>query len=287
MKLLELEKGLEIWKVQLDALIEQDVNARHMSEDQFRRLQATIGRDKRLESLPFCALTQKGLEIISGHHRTRTARAAGLGEIFVLVDVTGLSPEQIAAKQLAHNSLAGKDDAQLVAEIFRKIVTADLQLEAYVPELSVKPAKVEVGDVVIPFEYKNVALVFLPVVEGKLLLAVESLRAHCDRSDALWLALEGDFDAVKAALHRVIGDYEIRILGNALGKMAELAQAAMGESVEDGESVPLRDIFGAAYVPKATADLLRAALDREDLPKKDGWKAIERWAAQASAKRPS
>jgi ParB-like chromosome segregation protein Spo0J len=64
-------------------------------------LAQTIARDKRLESLPLCAKTERGLEIISGHHRIRAATAAGISEMFVLVGVTGLIRSQIAAKQFS------------------------------------------------------------------------------------------------------------------------------------------------------------------------------------------
>jgi ParB-like chromosome segregation protein Spo0J len=123
-KLLELGQGLELWKVGVDELREQDTNARSMPKEMFQRLTETIGRDKRLESLPFCALTPKGVEIVSGHHRVRTARAAEVKDIYILVDVTGLTPSEIAAKQLAHNSIEGTDNEQLVREIYAKIEDA-------------------------------------------------------------------------------------------------------------------------------------------------------------------
>jgi hypothetical protein len=101
-RILELGNGLKLWKVPPSALREQDVNARSMPKAMFERLAQTIARDKRLESLPLCAKTERGLEIISGHHRVRAATAVGISEMFVLVDVTGLTRNQIAGKQLAH-----------------------------------------------------------------------------------------------------------------------------------------------------------------------------------------
>src|SRR5437667_8151464 len=114
LRILELGNGLELWKVPPSALREQDVNARSMPKAMFERLAQTIARDKRLESLPLCAKTERGLEIVSGHHRLRAATAAGVIELFALVDVTGLSRSQIAAKQLAHNSIEGEDNEQLL-----------------------------------------------------------------------------------------------------------------------------------------------------------------------------
>ena len=124
-RILELGNGLELWKVHPSSLREQDVNARSMPKAMFERLAQTIARDKRLESLPLCAKTERGLEIISGHHRVRAATAAGISEMFVLVDATGLTRSQIAAKQLAHNAIEGQDNEQLLAEIYRQIEDAE------------------------------------------------------------------------------------------------------------------------------------------------------------------
>ena len=68
------------------------------------------------------------------HHRVRAATAASISEMFVLVDVTGLSRSQIAAKQLAHNSIEGQDNEQLLAEIYRQIEDAESKLEAFVDQ---------------------------------------------------------------------------------------------------------------------------------------------------------
>ena len=135
-KILELGNGLELWKVHPSSLREQGTNARSMPKAMFERLSQTIGRDKRLESLPLCARTEKGLEIVSGHHRTRAATAVGLSELFTLVDVTGLTRSQIAAKQLAHNAIEGQDNHQLLAEIYRQIEDAESKLEAFVTRSS-------------------------------------------------------------------------------------------------------------------------------------------------------
>src|SRR5690348_6201715 len=95
-KLIELGNGLELWKTNPSEIREQDVNARSMTPKMFERLQKTIERDGRLESLPFCATTDKGLEVVSGHHRVRAATAAQVPLIYVVVDISGLTRSQIA-----------------------------------------------------------------------------------------------------------------------------------------------------------------------------------------------
>ena len=71
--IIDMGQGLALYKVGVDEVSEQDVNARAMSPQMFERLAATIERDGRLESLPLMALNAEGkIEIISGHHRLTT-----------------------------------------------------------------------------------------------------------------------------------------------------------------------------------------------------------------------
>lgn len=277
-KIFDLGSGLELWEIGINEIVEQDVNARAMTDAQFRRLTETIKRDNRLESLPLLAATDRGIEVISGHHRTRTARAAGLANFYGLVDTTGLTAEQIATKQLAHNSLQGRDNDQLVAQIYGKIKQADLKLEAFIPDLSSSTARVQVDDIQVPFQYKSIGLVFLPVVEGKVVLVLEKLKEIAENKDAIWLASEAEFDTVKTAMHRVISEYEVRVVANAVGKMAELASQQMGDAPEESEGVSLRDIFGVPMIPKEPAIRLKAAIDKLKLPRRDKWKALLHWA---------
>ena len=90
-KLAELGHNLELWRVHIDELHEQEKNARVMDPRTFDRLTANISKGGRLEQLPFCALRAGEIEVVSGHHRIRAARAAELMEVFVLVDTSGLS----------------------------------------------------------------------------------------------------------------------------------------------------------------------------------------------------
>lgn len=86
----ELEDGMCIAKCSLDSLREQDINARIMDDAKFNQLVANIEKRGTLEQLPYCVLTDRGVEIVSGHHRTRAARAAGLDHVNVLLDRTKL-----------------------------------------------------------------------------------------------------------------------------------------------------------------------------------------------------
>lgn len=77
----DMGAGLLIVKVQLDRVVEQDVNARIMKNEMQDQLTANIAKRGQLESLPLLAEIGNKIKIISGHHRIKSARQAGMKEI--------------------------------------------------------------------------------------------------------------------------------------------------------------------------------------------------------------
>jgi hypothetical protein len=284
-RVLELGNGLELWKVHPSSLREQDVNARSMPKAMFERLAQTIARDKRLESLPLCAKTERGLEIVSGHHRNRAATAAGISEVFVLVDVTGLTRSQIAAKQLAHNAIEGQDNEQLLAEIYRQIEDAESKLEAFIDQkLDVELPKVKIEGLDIEIDFKTVLLIFLPRVKERLDKAIEYLRSSGQRLDGVYIAADSDYTPLEKTVRRINEEYDVRVVADILGKMADLALEASGVSVEGPERVHLKDIFGTAWLPEEAASVVRDAVAKMvktgDIGQVNRWQALEYWAAE-------
>jgi ParB-like chromosome segregation protein Spo0J len=284
-RILELGNGLELWKVHPSTLREQDVNARAMSKPMFERLAQTIARDKRLESLPLCAKTERGLEIISGHHRVRAATAAGISEMFVLVDVTGLTRSQIAAKQLAHNAIEGQDNEQLLAEIYRQIEDVESKLEAFVDaKLDIELPKVKIEGLDVEIDFKTVLLIFLPRVKERMDRALEYLRSSGQRLDGVYIAADSDYAPLEKAVRKIHEEYDVRVVADIIGKMADLALEASGVSVEGPERVHLKDLFGSTWIPKEAASVVRDAITKMlkagDIGQTNRWQALEFWAAE-------
>lgn len=283
-KILDLGNGLELWKVTPSALREQDLNARSMSKATFERLSQTIARDKRLESLPLCAKTERGLEIISGHHRVRAATAAGLSDLFAIVDTTGLTRSQIAAKQLAHNAIQGQDNDQLLAEIYRQIEDAESKLEAFVDaKLDVEVPKVRIEGLDIDLDFKTVLLIFLTRVKERLDRALEYIRSSGQKLDGVYIAGDSDYAPLEKAVRRINEEYDVRVVADIIGKMADLALEACGESIEQPERVHLKDIFGTSWIPKEAvstiADSVQKMIKAGDIGQTNRWQALEYWAA--------
>ena len=129
----DMGSGLVIAKVHLADIREQDINARIMKNETQKQLTDNIKKRGQLESLPYCALIDGRIEIISGHHRIRSAKDSGvLEEVFVILDLSGLRRSQVAAKQIAHNAINGYDDQSTLREIAKLIDDVDDMLESYI-----------------------------------------------------------------------------------------------------------------------------------------------------------
>lgn len=160
--------SLSIWKVHPDTLREQDKNARIMDPKVFQRLTENIKNNSQLESLPYChrSISPGGSEefaIISGHHRVRAARKAGLTTIYILVEEKELTQSQVIAKQLAHNALAGEDDQQALVELYKAIddINAKIESGIFGLEEDIKGLSVQVDEIKFEYEYEQVTLLFL------------------------------------------------------------------------------------------------------------------------------
>jgi ParB-like chromosome segregation protein Spo0J len=229
------------------------------------------------------------IEIISGHHRTRAARAAELFYVPCLVDETGLGPDPVKAKQLAHNAIAGDSEAQLVARIFESIGDVDARLEAFIEPTQALPAPVRLPRLDIDLGYRSIQLVFLPHQAARFDAAVEQLhgdKALSDDASRLYLAdLELD-EQWRAACRRMGKEYGARAVTVQVSRMVDAALASVGADPGDpdpDEWVPLADLLGSALVPPDAADVIRRAVEgltrAGKASPRHGWEAVVDLAA--------
>lgn len=223
-KSFNLGNGLEVWLVGINDPIEQDINARAMPQNMFYQLVDNIKeRDGALESLPFCAVTDKGLEIVSGHHRKRAAKKAGMSELWVLVDTSNLSNDKIRSKQLAHNSIQGKDNSQIMADIFNSIEDAEAKIRAFID------VKVDDIDFNVPLDTrgldieldsKTATILFLPSQLEVFKKTLDQLKAVSP--DEVFLASKKDYDKLIEAMDASSLAFNITSTPTLLAKMSEI-----------------------------------------------------------------
>lgn len=257
-KCLEIGNGLEIWKVNIEELKEQDVNARYMKAEMFERLTENMRVSGRLESLPFCALTEKGIEIISGHHRVRAARQAGIFEIFVIVDVSGLTTDKIKAKQLAHNSIGGYDNEELVKRIFDEIQDAQAKLEAFVPEKFIEQfKKVSVGDVNVEMDIQQIQLMFFKYERE----CIKKLENWLSENDTVYATEIKQFEEVKKMIKETGREYNIRAVGTVLAKLCENVMSRYENTETDHKY--LADVMKSTIIDNEQAKRIEEALKKK------------------------
>jgi hypothetical protein len=107
-----------------------DKNAHYMPKKVYDQLVANIKRDGNLASIPFCWKRQDGtFMVLSGNHRVEAAKRAGVPLILLLYTDEKLSRSQVRAHQISHNALVGKDNPQLLRELYEEI--EELGLKVY------------------------------------------------------------------------------------------------------------------------------------------------------------
>lgn len=227
-RLCNVGPNLDVYKVNVDEVREQDINARVMPPEMMERLTETVQKEARLEQLPFTVKRDDHFEMVSGHHRLRAARAAGLTEIFVLVDTRDLSKSKVRAKQIAHNRIAGEDDPQTLAKLYAEMQSVDDILESFLrPEDFDDVKQLEtaaITDIAVAVPWKHLTLVFMPSA----MEAIERIEAIVKRvpkeADTIGLVSVDVLDRFRKAAAALGRTEDVRSLGAIVTRMTEIVE---------------------------------------------------------------
>lgn len=280
----DMGSGLVIAKVDIDRVKEQDLNARVMKNEMQDQLTANIAKRGQLESLPLLVETDKGLEIISGHHRIKSARAAGLKEVIAIIDVSGLSRSQIAAKQLAHNAISGFDDESTLKEIVKMITDVDDMIESFIGKDIMEEPLEEYDKMLSPeiqFDFKNVTFSFLPHQVKDMDVLVKNLETTAP--DIIGVAAYEQCKGFIEALAKYQKFTDIRNVGAAIHAMIEAVNEKMDDAGftgdEDDDWTYLTKLFGSNAVPGDSAKVIEQAVKKAEkegtVTSKNRWQLIE------------
>ena len=278
----DMGSGLLIVKVQLDRVVEQDVNARIMKNEMQDQLTANIAKRGQLESLPLLAEIGNKIKIISGHHRIKSARQAGMKEIYAILDVSGLTRSQEAAKQLAHNAISGFDDNSTLKEIVKMISDVDDMLESFVGKDILSEPMAEFDKLISPsvqFDFRTITFTFLP----HQLQNLEALIKHLEKQGCELIGVADLEHGQKfvETLTKYQQFQDVRNVGAAIASMTEAANEKMDVAGYDptGEWTYLTKVFGSNSIPSDAAGVISQALKKAEkdgvVTKKNRWQLIE------------
>lgn len=232
-----LPPNLALYYAELDELREQTVNPRSMPQKMLNQLIENVSSSGGLESAPLCVRVGDHIEIISGHHRVRAAREAGVKRLLVYL-YTELTVSQIKAKQLAHNTIAGRDDPEMVKRIWDEITDISARFEAFVdPRIfDDVPDRVKFTqiDVDLAEASRQVLILFLPVQQMDFDAAMSQIVPTVDL-DTVYLAGRDIYDEWRKALQRVREEVDIVSVPTAIAEMARLAMEVLDAKAEAAE----------------------------------------------------
>lgn len=278
----DMGSGLLIVKIPLDVVVEQDVNARIMKNEMQDQLTANIAKRGQLESLPYLTEDGNKVRIISGHHRIKSARQAGIKEIYAILDVSGLTRSQEAAKQLAHNAISGFDDQSTLKEIVKMISDVDDMLESYVGKDILAEPMAEFDKLISPavqFDFRTLVFAFLPHQLQNLELLVKELEKA--GPEIVGVAEYEQGKRFVETLSKYQQFQDVRNLGAAISSMIEAANEKMDIAGYDpaGEWTYLTKVFGSNSIPTEAAQVIQQALKKAEkegvIGKKNRWQLIE------------
>lgn len=290
----DMGSGLIIAKVPSVCIREQDINARIMKNEMQRQLTDNIRKRGQLESLPFCVLVEdrNQIEIISGHHRIRSGKDAGLKEFFVILDISGLNRSKIVAKQIAHNAISGFDDQATLKEMVKILEDVDDMIESYAGKDVLTEPEAELEKYLSPtvdFAWKNITFTFLPhQIEDwqKLIDTLENTKP-----DFVGIASIEQYKIFVETLAKYQQFANVKNTGTAIHAMIKSTEKMFENTgyTEENEWVQLTGIFGSSAIPAESAEVIREALkkmaDEGIIETKNKWYAIECLAADYLARK--
>ena len=266
------DMGTELYiaKVQLAELKEQDINARIMKNEMQDQLTANIKNRGQLESLPLIALMGEKLEIISGHHRDKSA----------------LTRSKVASKQLAHNAISGFDDESTLREIVKLMDNVDDMMESYIgKEILEEPLEQfdKLNTPAVQFDFKTIAFAFLPNQIRDLDALMKNLNGSC--AEIIGVAAYEQCEKFVETLDKYQQFTDIRNVGAAVHSMIDAANEKMDDAGFDPDMdwTYLAKVFGSAAIPVESAEVIKKALKKAEkdgtITSKNKWQMIEYWAA--------
>lgn len=195
-KIADLGNNMEIWQLEIAKLKEQDINAQVMDDRRMKILTSNIKERGALESLPYVHKLGNTFYIISGHHRTRAANAAGLKTVYCLVDTLEMSESKVVSKQIAHNELVGTADSEILGQLVKKMKEVDDMIASGLPEKYLNSIGVAGPVMDLPqldFDWRTIQIAFLPEQLNDFKTLVKAIDSKAELVGVAPLALFDDF----------------------------------------------------------------------------------------------
>ena len=250
----------EIIKVDPKTIKLLKTNARYMESNEYERLVENIKRDGKLTSVPFGHIDENGdIEVLSGNHRVMASIDAGLDEIEIMLCKEKLTKDQCLAIQLSHNSITGKDDEEILKQLFKEIETIDFKEYSGLTDEFINFCKETENTFKTPLlTYQNLNLLFLPEELNEIKQVFDFL-GNIINNDNVILASMKDYDKYLETTTNISKCLNIKNPSTTFLALIKLANNHLDEfkqlAFENDEidTIPLYTILGKSDVKKEYA----------------------------------
>lgn len=205
---------------------------------------ANIAQDGCLTSLP---LVYRG-EVLSGNHRTQAAIKAGILEADVIEILSDLTEDQAKAIQLSHNAIAGKDDPNLLREIYESMSLDWQKYSAVYEEMFKIDEESAIALGVKAAKFEELILAFLPEEREAFVDFVVALERGHKKAIALVGSLK-DFDAFFDSIVAVKEGKQIHNTATALREMSEMALRELARDAEAAKALAAKSVDKSTKAP--------------------------------------
>lgn len=232
---MQIGEDLYIRWVDVTTLREQDINAQVMQPRHFERLTGNIRKRGALESLPYCH--QPGgegpVEVISGHHRSRAARSAGINRIPAIIDTRKMRRSEVIAKQIAHNELHGNPDKDVLAQLVSMIDNVDDLIATGLDEDQLPTVEPDDTKLAIPhgeFDWRAATLMFLPhqMEDFK-----DAITAIASGTDVVGVASAEQFDEFASAVYAFGRCKDVRNFTTMVALLTDIARREIEQAAQE------------------------------------------------------
>lgn len=204
-------------------------NAHYLEKNEFDTLVANIKRDGCLTSLPVIYDYDVPGEILSGNHRVKAALKAGLVEADVIIIKSKISQDQKTGVILSHNSIKGKDDPNVLKELYDSIISLDFKAYSGLTDDAFKVPELEL----VPLSFQqeptqDVMVSFLAADKQVFLDNVERIGKYAKKHDVMTAEISA-FDDFAEAMFKIKSEFQIINTALALKVMSELALERIAE----------------------------------------------------------
>lgn len=211
-------------------------NAHYMSKEIQDRLTENIKQDGFLSQLPFCMKRKEDGKFLflSGNHRLKSAIKAGLEYILVLY-VDEISKDRQIGYALSHNSLVGKDDLQMLKEIYNEIESIEsrefsgLNGLKFIDVEKIPTTSINDGDI----ELTEMKFLFVESKRHDVEGVLKELEKH-DLSETSALVY-GSFEEYIKVATEVKKAYDIKSNTVAFSKMVEICKEHIANKLAEEE----------------------------------------------------